>query len=647
MRSEEFALKLKNLPDSPGCYLMKSHGQIIYVGKAVNLKNRVRQYFQSSKNHTPKVQAMVERVDDFDIVLVDSEMEALALELNLIKRYRPKYNILLKDDKHFPYIRVDLAQDYPRLELVRRQARDGARYFGPYKGATAVREVLDVARMVFPIRTCNRVIRPEKPQRPCVHHEIGQCLAPCAGLTTREEYHAVLERAMEFLSGKDGPVLAELKERMADAARAMNYERAAVYRDRIRAVEDVMQRQKAISTHASDQDVIAVVPEESDAIIQMLFIRSGRLIGSEHYVLEGGGSEAPGEVILQFILQYYDAENMPPQELLLSAEPPERDVLEQLLSELHGRRTYILTPLRGEKRKLVAMAQKNARDEAEKRRKKLSRSRERTVGAAQELQRALGLAAYPRRIEGYDISNTQGALSVASIGGDDRRRLRAQGVPPLPHQDRGRRQRTLPPCTRVNHPPPLPRPARAGGQVRRNAGSHPHRRRAAASSPAAQDAMHALGLDIPMFGLAKRIEEIVLPDREGKPAARPRQPGAAHESSACATRPTASPSPTTAQLRGRHSVASALETIPGVGDKRRRRAADALQKRRGPAQGQSGGNLRRTRHEPPGGGEWCGTFCIPAIDSRPGIVIMKQRDTEEDAENGLRKARRAHRGAPR
>ena len=418
MRSEEFALKLKNLPDSPGCYLMKSHGQIIYVGKAVNLKNRVRQYFQSSKNHTPKVQAMVERVDDFDIVLVDSEMEALALELNLIKRYRPKYNILLKDDKHFPYIRVDLAQDYPRLELVRKQARDGARYFGPYKGATAVREVLDVARMVFPIRTCNRVIRPEKPQRPCVHHEIGQCLAPCAGLTTREEYHAVLEKAMEFLSGKDGPVLAELKERMAEAAKAMNYERAAVYRDRIRAVEDVMQRQKAISTHASDQDVIAVVPEESDAIIQMLFIRSGRLIGSEHYVLEGGGSELPGEVILQFILQYYDAENMPPQELLLSAEPPERDVLEQLLSELHGRRTYILTPLRGEKRKLVAMAQKNARDEAEKRRKQLSRSRERTVGAAEELQRALGLDAYPRRIEGYDISNTQGALSVASFDGD-------------------------------------------------------------------------------------------------------------------------------------------------------------------------------------------------------------------------------------
>ena len=567
MRSEEFALKLKNLPDSPGCYLMKSHGQIIYVGKAVNLKNRVRQYFQSSKNHTPKEQAMVERVDDFDIVLVDSEMEALALELNLIKRYRPKYNILLKDDKHFPYIRVDLAQDYPRLELVRKQARDGARYFGPYKGATAVREVLDVARMVFPIRTCNRVIRPEKPQRPCVHHEIGQCLAPCAGLTTREEYHAVLERAMEFLSGKDGPVLAELKERMAEAAKAMNYERAAVYRDRIRAVEDVMQRQKAISTHASDQDVIAVVPEESDAIIQMLFIRSGRLIGSEHYVLEGGGSEAPGEVILQFILQYYDAENMPPQELLLSAEPPERDVLEQLLSELHGRRTYILTPLRGEKRKLVAMAQKNARDEAEKRRKKLSRSRERTVGAAQELQRVLGLDAYPRRIEGYDISNTQGALSVASMvvmidGASARKEYRHFRIKTVVgandfasmHEVITRRlsHGLREPEGKFGEMPDLILIDGGRGQL-----------------SAAQDAMHALGLDIPMFGLAKRIEEIVLPDREesllldrASPALHmiQRLRDEAHRFAITHHR----------QLRGRRSVASALETIPGVGDKRRR-----------------------------------------------------------------------------
>ena len=567
MRSEEFALKLKNLPDSPGCYLMKSGGEVIYVGKAVNLKNRVRQYFQSGKHHTPKVRAMVEHVDDFDIVLVDGEMEALALELNLIKRYRPRYNILLKDDKHFPYIRIDMAQDFPRPELVRRQQRDGARYFGPYKGATAVREVLDVVRMVFPVRTCTRAIDPGRPRRPCVHHEIGQCLAPCAGKVTREAYHEVLEKVVEFLSGRDEPVLRDLRARMDEAARSLNYERAAVYRDRIRAVEAMMQRQKAISTREADQDVIAVVPEEADAVIQMLFIRAGRMIGSEHYVLEGGGGEQPGEALLQFILQYYDAENMPPQELILSSEPPERAVLEQLLSELHGRRTYILTPMRGEKRKLVAMALKNARDEAEKRRKKLSRSRERTVGAAQELQRALGLAAYPRRIEGYDISNTQGALSVASMvvaidGAAARKEYRHFRIKTVVGaNDFASMHEVI--TRRLSHG--LREPDGAFGQLPDLILIDGGR----GQLSAAQDAMHALGLDIPMFGLAKRIEEIVLPDCEdsllldrASPALHliQRLRDEAHRFAITHHR----------KLRAKRSVASALSTVPGVGEKRRR-----------------------------------------------------------------------------
>lgn len=567
MRSEEFALKLKNLPDSPGCYLMKSGGEVIYVGKAVNLKNRVRQYFQSGKHHTPKVRAMVEHVDDFDIVLVDGEMEALALELNLIKRYRPRYNILLKDDKHFPYIRIDMAQDFPRPELVRRQQRDGARYFGPYKGATAVREVLDVVRMVFPVRTCTRAIDPGRPRRPCVHHEIGQCLAPCAGKVTREAYHEVLEKVVEFLSGRDEPVLRDLRARMDEAARSLNYERAAVYRDRIRAVEAMMQRQKAISTREADQDVIAVVPEEADAVIQMLFIRAGRMIGSEHYVLEGGGGEQPGEALLQFILQYYDAENMPPQELILSSEPPERAVLEQLLSELHGRRTYILTPMRGEKRKLVAMALKNARDEAEKRRKKLSRSRERTVGAAQELQRALGLAAYPRRIEGYDISNTQGALSVASMvvaidGAAARKEYRHFRIKTVVGaNDFASMHEVI--TRRLSHG--LREPDGAFGQLPDLILIDGGR----GQLSAAQEAMHALGLDIPMFGLAKRIEEIVLPDCEdsllldrASPALHliQRLRDEAHRFAITHHR----------KLRAKRSVASALSTVPGVGEKRRR-----------------------------------------------------------------------------
>ena len=546
-------------------------------------------------------------------------MEALALELNLIKRYRPKYNILLKDDKHFPYIRVRPCPGTTHAwNWCGRQARDGARYFGPYKGATAVREVAGCGAHGLSHPHLQPRLSPEKPQRPCVPPRDRQCLAPCAGLTTREKYHAVLERAMEFLSGKDGPVLAELKERMAEAAKAMNYERAAVYRDRIRAVEDVMQRQKAISTHESDKDVIAVVPEETDAVIQMFFIRSGRLIGSEHYVLEGGGSEPPGEVVLQFILQYYDAENMPPQELLLSAEPPERDVWEQLLSELHGRRTYNLTPLRGEKRKLVAMAQKNARDEAEKTPQKAFPQPRAHRGRGTGIAARAGLDAYPRRIEGYDISNTQGALSVASMvvmidGASARKEYRHFRIKTVVGANDLRLH------ARGHHPPPLPRPARAGGQVWRNAGPHPHRRRPR-----------------PAFCGAGRHAR----PRPFHPHVRPRPSALRRSCCRIAKRASSSTGASPAlhmiqrlrdeahrfaithhrQLRGRHSVRQRAGDHPRRGRQAPPRAADALQKRRSPARSQSRGNRRRARHEPPGSGECVELFCIPAIDSRPGSL---------------------------
>ena len=515
--------KLANLPDSPGCYLMKSEGKIIYVGKAKNLKNRVRQYFQSSRNHTPKVLAMVEKVDDFDIMLVDGELEAFTLECNLIKLHMPRYNILLKDDKHYPYIRIDPREHFPRVELVRKQEKDGAKYYGPYHGATAVREVLDVARMVFPIRTCSRQLRPDKPQRPCVHHQIGQCLAPCAGKVSEEDYAEIIRRVEEFLNGKYAPVLDELQKRMQESALQMNYERAAVYRDRIRAVEAVMQKQKAISTAQGDQDVIAVMPLNADALVQLMFVRSGRLIGSERYTLEGAADEPHGEVLTQFMLQYYSLANMPPQEIIVSADIPEREVLEQLLTELHKRRVYILTPRRGEKLKMVNMALKNLRDDIEKRERRAARSQERTTGAAEELQNILGLASYPRRIEGYDISNTQGALSVASMvvmidgvsANKEYRHFRIKSVEGandfasiheviyrrLSHglrEIQERAEQGLPPeGGSFSDLPDLILIDGGRGQVK-----------------AAQEAMQALNLDIPMFGLAKRIEEIVLPDEE-------------------------------------------------------------------------------------------------------------------------------------
>ena len=570
--------KIANLPDSPGCYLMKHEGEIIYVGKAKNLKNRVSQYFHYSAQHTPKVRAMVEKIDDFDIILVDGELEAFTLECNLIKLHMPHYNILLKDDKHYPFIRIDLRESFPRVTLVRRQEKDGARYFGPFQGATVVREVLDVVRMVFPIRTCNWVINPDKPRRPCVHHQIGQCPAPCAGMIAEADYRETIHRVMEFLNGKYAPVLDELKKRMLEASAQMNYERAAAYRDRIRAVEAVMQKQKAISTALGDQDIIAAMPHDADAMVQLMFVRSGRLIGSERFTLEGAGDEPMADVVTQFILQYYDQENMPPQELLLSATPPEAGVIEQLLTELHGRRVYLLSPMRGEKRKLVNMAQKNLRDEIHKLDRRSASSYARTTGALEELQYVLGLERLPRRIEGYDISNTQGALSVASevvmvdgrAANREYRRYRIKTVEGandfasiaevirrrLTHglkEIEERREQGLDiEGGKFSWLPDLILIDGGRGQV-----------------AAAQEAMREVGVEIPMFGLAKRIEEIVLPDEE-ESILLDRHSNALHLIQRVRDEAHRFAIIHHRALRGHASIASRLDGVPGVGEKRRK-----------------------------------------------------------------------------
>ena len=574
----ELEWKIANLPDSPGCYLMKSQGQIIYVGKAKNLKNRVSQYFHASRAHTPKVRAMVEKIDDFDIMLVEGELEAFTLECNLIKLHMPHYNILLKDDKAYPYIRVDLRQDFPRIELARRQERDGARYFGPYRGATVVREVMDVLHMIYPLRTCAYAIHPDKPRRPCVHHQIGQCMAPCAGNVTPEAYRAVLDKALEFLNGRYKPVLETLKERMAQSAREMNYESAAVYRDRIRAVEALIEKQTAISTNASDRDVIAVLRHDADAMVQLMFIRSGRLIGSERFTLEGAGDDEAGEILTQFMLQYYGPENVPPREVLLSASVREQSIVEQLLSEQAGHRVYLQTPRKGDKFRQVSVALKNLRDEAEKLDRRLANSRARTLGACEELAQVLGLDKPPRRIEGYDISNTQGVLSVASEvvmidgtcahkeyrhyriktvqGANDfasmheviTRRLthglnelaqrQAEGLDP-----RGGKFSDLPDLILID-----------GGRGQLSF---------------AQDAMHSLGLNIPMFGLAKRIEEIILPDSDLS-IVLDRHSNALHLIQRLRDEAHRFAITHHRSLRGKTSVSSRLDGVAGVGPARRK-----------------------------------------------------------------------------
>jgi len=576
--SPELEFKIANLPDSPGCYLMKSEGEIIYVGKAVNLKNRVSQYFHYSAQHTSKVRAMVEKIDDFDIILVDGEMEAFALECNLIKLHMPHYNILLKDDKAYPYIRVNLAEDFPLVDLARRQEKDGAKYFGPYQGSTVVREVLDAVRMVFPIRVCRHAINPDKPRRPCVHHQVGQCPAPCAGLISKEEYRRTIDGVIDFLNGKYAPVLTELKDRMMEASREMNYERAALYRDRIRAVEAVMQKQKAISTAQADQDIIAVLPHEADAMVQLMFVRSGRMIGSERFTLEGAGDEELGEILTQFMLQYYGPEITPPREILLSATPPEHDVIEQLLTEQHGARTYILTPRRGEKLKLVNMALKNLKDEAKKLDRKNANSRARTVGALETLQELLDLPTLPRRIEGYDISNTQGALSVASevvmvdgvSANKEYRRYRIKTVEGandfasmyevitrrlshgLDELAERKAQGLDPEGGKFSWLPDLILVDGGRGQL-----------------AAAREAMQAQGLNIPMIGLAKRIEEIVLPG-ENESLLLDRHSPALHVLQRVRDESHRFAIIHHRTLRGKASIASRLDGIPGVGEKRKK-----------------------------------------------------------------------------
>ena len=360
--SGELAYKLSMLPDSPGCYLMKSQGEILYIGKAKNLKNRVRQYFHSPENHTPKVRAMVERVDDFDILLCRTNFEALTLESNLIKKHRPFYNILLKDDKHYPYLCYDPNDLFPRLIISRNyDSKDGRKYFGPYIGATAVRQTLDELGRYFPLRRCALKFPLKRPHRPCVYYATGQCMAPCADLITPEAYAEILRKSIEFLNGDTRPVLKELREKMADAAEKLEYEQAAMYRDKIADVQDIAERQLAIQTRSVEQDIVAVASDEIDAVVQLVHIHHGRMEDGQHYLLENQGGTDAGEILSGFLPQYYGEDRMIPREILLQAEPEDREDLETLLREHRGAAVTLHAPQRGEKRKLVDISRKKRR----------------------------------------------------------------------------------------------------------------------------------------------------------------------------------------------------------------------------------------------------------------------------------------------
>ena len=579
--NQTLEFKISQLPESPGVYQMKKGGEVIYVGKAVNLKNRVRQYFHSSRDHTPKVRAMVANIEDFDIILCDTELEALILECNLIKKYRPYYNILLKDDKQYPYIRIDLRQDYPRVELVRRIEKDGAKYFGPYIGATVVRDVLEVLHNSFPLRTCKHEFSfghgVGGKHRPCIRHQMGLCLAPCTGNVMPGQYRQMLDEIIAFLNGRHEDVVEHLRKKMDEAAKNWEFEKAAMYRDRVTAMEQVLQKQKAIAVSGGDQDVIAVASDGVDAIVEVIFMREGKILGNDHFIMQRAEAQQE-ESLAMFLLQYYDNAPYIPREILLGEACEDLEVMEKLLTEKKGSRVRITVPQRGEKVRLTQMARKNAEDIAAKRREQFVRQKARTVGACKELADALGLDFTPRRIEGYDISNTQGTLSVASM-------VVAIDGQPARSQYRHYRIKTVVGANDfASMAEVISRRFTRGERERLEAQKKGVLPDGFADLPDlvlidggpeqlrfAQDAIHAVPMEKypAMFGLAKRLEEIYLPGRddpirldEHSEALRliQRIRDEAHRFAITHHR----------GLRTKRSVASRLEEIPGIGATRRR-----------------------------------------------------------------------------
>jgi excinuclease ABC subunit C len=404
--------KLSRLPDRPGVYLYKdAKGQVIYVGKAASLRSRVRSYFQESRPHDPKTDSLVRQVADLEYIVTDNELEALMLEANLVRRHRPRYNIILRDDKHYPFLRLTTAEPFPRLLVARKVKDDGDTYFGPFYPATAMRETLRLTRQLFPLRTCSIEID-GRLERPCIQYAIHRCNAPCTGWETREQYTATVRRVQRFLEGKDDDLAQTLTKEMEAAAADLKFERAAVLRDQIQSLNRVRERQKIISVEDVDQDVLGVVRQGSDACVELFFVRKGRLVGQEAFFFDKVAGWSDGEVLSAFVRQFYGKNVTPPAEILLSEDVTEGELLAEYLSGLAGRRVQLHVPQRGSRREFVAMAEANAGIALQNH---LLARGNRVQLVQEELQRALGLAGLPNRIEGYDISHIQGAEQVGSL----------------------------------------------------------------------------------------------------------------------------------------------------------------------------------------------------------------------------------------
>ena len=569
--SKELEEKLSTLPTRPGCYLHKDKtGKIIYVGKAVNLRNRVRSYFQSSANHSPKVRRLVSNIADLEYIVTDTELEALVLECSLIKKHQPHYNVRLRDDKQYPYLCLTMNEPFPRLLFVRRVRQDNNRYFGPYPSSRAVHATMELVNRIFPLVSCGKSFDGRPVQKPCLYHHMGQCLAPCAGLANKEEYAAAARDVEAFLNGRQEQIIKKLRQEMEEAAEGLEFERAARLRDRLQGVEEVLQRQKVITTELIDQDVIAVVEDEagtSGACVQMFFIRGGKLIGQNHFMVEGTGEESQGDLVQEFVKQYYQTANFIPQEILLPCDMDEIAIVQSWLRQKKGRKVEVQVPVRGDKRKLVEMATENAGHALEQIKAEMRAKLGSTERALSELGEALGLSGPPQRIECFDISNTQGENQVASMvvcengqmNKTEYRRFKIKRDDDKPN-DFASMQEVL---TRrlleskadnpkFNKLPDLLIVDGGKGQV---------------SSAVA--AMQASGVTVPLAGLAKQFEHLYLPD-DPDPVILPRTSQALYLVQRIRDEAHRFANTYQAQVRGKKATRSVLDDIPGIGAKRRK-----------------------------------------------------------------------------
>jgi excinuclease ABC subunit C len=548
--------KLARLPDRPGVYLYRdAKAQVIYVGKAASLKSRVRSYFQESRAPDPKTDALVRQIADLEYIVTDNELEAMMLEANLVRKHRPRYNIILRDDKHYPFLRLTTDEAFPRLLVARRVRNDGSTYFGPFYPATAMRETLRLTRQLFPLRTCSITID-GRLERPCIQYAIHRCNAPCTGWETQEGYGQTVRDVKRFLEGKDDDLARRLTERMETAATEEKFERAAVLRDQIQSLNKVRERQKIISTEEVDQDVIGVVRQGSDACVELFFVRKGRLVGQEAFFFDKVSGWSDGEILSAFVRQFYGKAVVPAPELLLSEAIPEPELVTEWLSGLAGRRVMLSTPQRGSRREFVAMAEANAAIALQNH--LLSRD-DRQQYVLEELRRALSLPGAPNRIEGYDISNIQGTEQVGSmvvwengdLKKDDYKRFRIRTVAGADDFASLREVLTRRFAKALEQGSVLPDLVLIdGGRGQLNVGL---------------SVLQELGLDwLPVIGLAKQQEEVYVGESPQPLALDPTSP-ALHTLQRIRDEAHRFAITYHKKLRDRRTIQSVLDAIPGIG----------------------------------------------------------------------------------